>query len=123
MTTPRETRQLVEIAYRQWPHIEPDEMLATLWHHHLHEIPLPEAARAVSDVLATAKYPPTIADVLERIATPGASPGLPLITAETRWELGEGARERMDPEQLQENLRRTRQMLKNTFRVVPGEAS
>ena len=48
---------------------------------------------------------------------------LALMTAETRWLHGDGARERMETERLQENLRRVRHLLENTLPPPAEEAS
>lgn len=68
MTTPRETAAVIKMAYAQWPHIDPDENVADLWHTFLAEHPIDIVSPALKALLRNAvDYPPTIAQLMDRI--------------------------------------------------------
>lgn len=61
---------ICSVNYKNWPEDDPDkfEMLVTLWAKMLEDTPYELAEAAVEKYIAEAKFPPTIADIRERIA-------------------------------------------------------
>lgn len=69
--TPTETRKLVDLAYAQWPHMEPDDNLYTLWHLYLGEYPVEIVSPALKAVLRYAiDHPPKFGHILDEIENP-----------------------------------------------------
>lgn len=62
--TPQEIQRLINLAYSQWPKLEPDPDAVIGWTRHLAGYGFDEAAAAVVDTWATATMPPSVADVL-----------------------------------------------------------
>ena len=88
MTTPAETAQIVAVAYAQWPHISPDQTLATVWHALLAPVPMAKAVEALGKALREARqFPPTIAQIMDHVegVTPETA-GQSQDSAELAWE-------------------------------------
>lgn len=68
--TKRETAQLLAIIASAYPasKIAADEMTLGLWHEMLADIPGEVAAAATKRMIATLKFPPSIADIREAVA-------------------------------------------------------
>ena len=62
--TPQEIQRLIDLAFSQWPKLEPNPAAVIGWTRHLAGYDFDEAANAVVDTWATATMPPSVADVL-----------------------------------------------------------
>lgn len=69
----QETITLMEAAYRQWPHMEPDRLLAEIWQTAMADTTFDQAITALAEVLKEAEFPPTVAQILKMINEGGSS--------------------------------------------------